>query len=318
MSAPSTRTREIAAAVVSSSSIPLATNFLDHTKSRMQCLPAAGSTAAAYSPFYTVSARRMLAEEGFVALYATGLPASILREASTQIFRFGSYALIRDVISRAFGGSGGGESSASAKLAAGLVGGAASGVAACPFDLMRIRLQTEGGRVAAETGLLATGLRAGLAPRATSFFSTLTLLLKEGGGIAALWRGAGVNALRAAVLNAGTVPVYEHTKHLAKQHLNAHDGAPLHLGAGLVAGLVGTTVAAPVDVVRTRMMGAPPGSALSQVFMSIVRDQSGSFSPRGLLTGWWPAYMRLGPVLLFYPAIVEQVRVRLFGLGTLA
>jgi hypothetical protein len=302
--------------VVASSSIPLATNFLDHTKTRMQSRPAAGSSAAPYSPLYTTSARRMLVEEGFMALYATGLPASLLREASTQVFRFGSYPLVRDVISRAFGGSGGGESSASAKLAAGLLGGAASGVAACPFDLMRIRVQAEGGQVAAQTGLLRTGLRAGLAPRATGFFSTIRLLVREGEGVFALWRGVGVNAVRAAVLNAGTVPVYEHTKHLAKRHLGARDAAPLHLGAGLVAGLVGTTVAAPADVVRTRIMGAPPGSAPLQVFLSVFRE-SGRYSPRGFLAGWWPAYMRLGPVLVFYPAIVEQVRVRLFGLGTL-
>ena len=299
---------------MASSSIPISTNFLDHVKVRMQTRVALGGTSAAYSPKLLVSSQRLLGEEGAIAFYATGLPASVLREAATQVFRFGSYPLARDLISTAAGGGSGGDSAVGAKLAAGLIGGAASGVAASPFDLMRIRAQAEGGRVGADGRTLETGLRAGLPARARGFGSTLSLLLHEGGGVTSLWRGAGVNALRAACLNAGTVPVYEHTKHLAKRHLGVRDSPPLHLSAGLVAGLVGTTVAAPADLVRTRIMSAAPGAHPWEVVAGICREGRGV---RAFLIGWWPAYMRLGPVLLFYPAIVEQVRTRLFGLGTL-
>ena len=143
------RLREISAAVISSSSIPLATNGLDHVKIRMQSQPAAGSTSIAYSSNVVTAARRLLAEEGFRKLWMTGMPASMLREGATQIFRLGSYPLVRDIISRGMGGDAGGEASVGAKLSAGLLGGAASGVAASPFDLARIRLQSEAGRLSA-------------------------------------------------------------------------------------------------------------------------------------------------------------------------
>ena len=308
---PPDRSLEVAAAVSSSSSIPLATNFLDHIKTRIQSRPAVGSTSQAYSPHLLIAARRLLREEGVLSLYLTGMSASITREAATQVFRLGGYPFLRDILSRTLGGDGGGEAAVTAKLAAGLLGGAASGVAASPFDLARIRLQAEAGRYCEATGLLQTGLRAGLPPRATSMVGTLVLAVREGGGAAALSHGMSVNALRAATINVATVPVYEHTKHLAKKHLGVADTPSLHLGSGIVAGLVGTTAAAPVDVVRTRLMTAPRGASHADAVLGIWRDAG----LRGFLRGWWPAYMRLGPVLLFYPALVEQVRIRVFGLG---
>lgn len=279
----------------------------------MQSQPAAGSTSIAYSSNVVTAARRLLAEEGFRKLWMTGMPASMLREGATQIFRLGSYPLVRDIISRGMGGDAGGEASVGAKLSAGLLGGAASGVAASPFDLARIRLQSEAGRLSADGSRLVSGLRTDLPPRPTSTAGTLAVIVREGAGYGALWRGAGVNALRAAILNAGTVPVYEHTKHLAKRHLGAADAPSLHLAAGFSAGLVGTTVAAPADMVRTRMMTAavPSGAGVVAAVTAIWREAG----LRGFLRGWWPAYLRLGPILFFYPALVEQVRTRAFGLG---
>ena len=311
-SSGSVRSREMMSAVVSSTSIPLGTNFLDHLKTRMQSQPALGSTATPYSPWVLESARRLLAEEGAVSFYATGLPVSCVREAFTQLFRFGTYPLVRDLMSRSLGGSEGGDAAVAAKLGAGLLGGAISGVTASPADFVRIRLQAEQGRLAADGRTMETGLRAGLPPRLTSSSAAFSLIVREGGGIGALWHGASVNALRAAVLTMGTVPVYEHTKFLAKQHLGAKDAPSLHLCAGIVAGLLGTTVAAPVDVVRTRLMTAPASATMASTVVAVWREAG----PLGFLRGWWPAYMRLGPVLLLYPAFVEQVRMRLFGLPT--
>ena len=284
----SERVREISAAVVSSSSIPLATNFLEHVKTRMQSRPAPGSTATAYPPTFIASAHRLHAEEGALAMYSTGLLASVVREAATQLFRFGSYPLVRDVLSRSLYGSSGGDSAVSVKLGAGLLCGAVSGVAASPFDLARIRMQSEAGRISADGAVLLTGLRAGLPPRPQGMAGTLALIAREGGGASALWRGAGVNAVRAAAMNMGTVPVYEHTKHLAKRHLGARDAPSLHFGAGIVAGLVGTTVAAPVDMVRTRLMSGAEAEGVGSAVLRIWAEGG----PRGFFRGWWPAYLR--------------------------
>jgi hypothetical protein len=37
----------------------------------------------------------------------------------------------------------------------------------------------------------------------------------------------------------------------------------------------------------------------------------------GFFRGWVPAYLRIGPLFVMMPALIEQVRVRLFGLGYL-
>ena len=41
-------------------------------------------------------------------------------------------------------------------------------------------------------------------------------------------------------------PATRHTKHLAKTQTGLADGPLLHFGAGMVAGIVGTSVTAPV------------------------------------------------------------------------
>jgi len=46
------------------------------------------------------------------------------------------------------------------------------------------------------------------------------------------------------------IPPPRHTKHLAKTQTGLADGPVLHFGAGLVAGIVGTSVTAPA----TRLM----------------------------------------------------------------
>ena len=289
------RAREIASAVVASASIPLATNGFDHVKTRMQARPLAGASHLAYTGGMAATARRMLAEEGTVCLWSTGMTVSVMREASTQYFRFGAYPLIRDLISRAFGGGGAADSAVGVKMAAGLLGGAASGLAASPFDLVRIRLQAEAGRLSADGRTLESGLRAGSAHRLTSTWRAFSLVAADGVGV--LWRGAGVNVLRAALMNLGTVPVYEHTKHLARTRLGASDTPSLHLAAGIVAGLVGTTVTAPADVLRTRIMAAD-GGGLGGAVRAILRDAG----PIGFFRGWVPFYMRIGPIVAFYPA----------------
>jgi len=131
------------------------------------------------------------------------------------------------------------------------------------------------------------------------------------GGALGIFHGSGVNVARSMCMTVGTVPVYEHSKHLAKTHLEVKDSPALHFGAGIVAGLVGTTVTAPADVVRTRIMQTGPSGV---GILGAMRDIMGDYGIRGFMRGWVPAYMRVGPLFLGMPALVEQVRKRVFGL----
>eukprot|EP01043_Picozoa_sp_COSAG02_P011644 COSAG02_NODE_432_length_22440_cov_53.821315_15_plen_267_part_00 len=238
---------------------PLVLNWTDVVKTRMQT-PAAvggGSTARAYSGGFKGTASRIVKEEGVLRLWGTGMGAAVMREMLVVGTRVGSYPAVRDAIAQlgvfsAAVGSGDlaraagraqprSDAGLGCKLAAGLVLGAVSGLLAGPCDLVRIRIQAEAGLVNA-SGFLTTGLRAGLPSRLQHTPQAFVFVWSEAGLRAGLLRGASANVLHSCCITAGTVPVYEHTKYLAKTTLGWVDGLQLHAFAGLVAGLVGTTV----------------------------------------------------------------------------
>ncbi|CAE7235268.1 DIC1 [Symbiodinium natans] len=293
--------------MVAATAVPLALNWTDVIKTRMQGAPSAGCTAPAYTGGFLSVANRIVAEEGLLALWSTGMLASLGRECTVVGTRIGAYPAVRDGLSMVAKGKSGGEAGLGSKFSAGVVLGALSGLLASPFDLVRIRVQAEAGRC--DNGILTTGLRAGHPQRIHGTVSGFKAVLNN--GLLSIFRGSAINVVRSVCMTVGTVPVYEHTKHLAKSRLDVADSPALHLGAGVVAGLAGTTVTAPADVVRTRIMqegGTSPTRMVSAIG-AIARDRGLA----GFFRGWLPAYMRVGPLFLLMPALVEQVR-KLFGL----
>jgi len=298
--------KEIGASMVAATAVPLTLNWTDFVKTRMQ-----GSSASSqYAGGFFAVTQKMLAEDGLLAVWRTAMAASIMRECTAFGIRIGAYPAVRDALSYLGKGSTGGEAGVGSKFNAGVTLGALSGLATTPFDLARIRVQAEAGRVD-YAGILTTGLRTGLAQRVRNTPHAFKVILADE-GMRGLFRGAGVNIFRSMCMTVGTVPVYEHTKHLSKVHLGMQDSPTLHFGAGLVAGLVGTTATAPADVLRTRVMqsGKDGGVGLTGAARAILQE----YGPSGFLRGWLPAYMRVGPLFLMMPALVEQVRKRLFGL----
>lgn len=86
--------------------------------------------------------------------------------------------------------------------------------------------------------------------------------------------------------------------------------------------------AAPADVIRTRIMSstasggsggggggkaaASAANGIASALSAVLKEPTGA---RGLLRGWLPAYLRIGPLFLGMPVLIEQSRARLFGLG---
>jgi len=303
------RVREIAAAMTASTACPLCLNWTDFIKTRMQGVQVPGSVVPPYNGGFRATAQRMLAEEGLLAVWGTALPASLLRESLAIGTRIGAYPLVRDAISLVNSGAAGGDSGVGSKFTAGVVLGAVSGLLASPCDLVRIRMQASAGSVDAH-GILTTGLCAGQPQEFRSTFHAVFTLASQR-GISAFFQGIGVNVVRSTCMTVGTVPVYEHTKHIAKSRFEFEDSPTLHFGAGIVTGLVGTTVTAPADVIRTRVMSAAEGMGIVGAASSVLRDHG----PVGFFRGWTPAYIRIGPLFFFMPALIEQVRKHLFGLG---
>ena len=85
----------------------------------------------------------------------------------------------------------------------------------------------------------------------------------------------------------------------------------VHTVSSLIAGLCATTVAAPLDLLKTRAMntvGKP--ASIVVTLMGIVKQEG----PMALYRGWLPAYLRLGPHALICFPIFEQLR-KLMGLS---
>ena len=80
----------------------------------------------------------------------------------------------------------------------------------------------------------------------------------------------------------------------------------------LVTGVVATTVAAPFDTLKSRVMAS--GSALG--VGGAARELFAREGARALFRGWLPCYFRLGPHAILTFPLLEQMR-RALGLENL-
>lgn len=71
-------------------------------------------------------------------------------------------------------------------------------------------------------------------------------------------------------------------------------------------GLVATTVCAPLDVLKTRIMNSSGVvTSSTQMFFHIVKSEG----PAALFKGWLPAFLRLGPHTIVTFIVLEQLKV---------
>lgn len=205
-------------------------------------------------------------QDGASAFYA-GVRTGMLRAASYGAARIGFCAPLQ----RACGSETGGA----------LLSGIFATVLGNPFEVLKVRLQArpEG---ASEGELNA--MRA--------------LVRQEGLGVLA--RGFHWAAARSALLTASQVVPYARAKAALKPHVG-RDGVLLHLISSLIAGLATTTITAPVDVMKTRVMNAAgPEKAIG---LSSMLRQEGFFF---FFKGWLANYVRIGPQTLFIFLFYEQ------------
>lgn len=78
-------------------------------------------------------------------------------------------------------------------------------------------------------------------------------------GLSALWTGLGPNIARNALINAAELASYDQFKQSLISSGLVGDNVYCHLASSLGAGFVAVCVGSPVDVVKSRMMGAPAG-----------------------------------------------------------
>jgi len=247
---------------------------------------------------------RILAEDGLARLWTPGLVATWLRAFSQTGLRLGLYPKVKQAYARTGIGDG-----LAAKIASGATTGAVGSAIANPFDLARVKLQGESGLVV--SGVYITGLCTGRAPSHAHTLAVFSDTLRSEGA-RGLWRGASASMCRASLLSAGQLATYDQSKQLAVR-AGWVEGPRTHLACSCLSGLMAQVACMPADVVKTRVQSGQH----TQVYRSpahcllvILREEG----PLALYRGFSAAAARQVPVMAVQMPIVEQIRVRVFGL----
>jgi len=215
----------------------------------------------------TVSA--VLKTEGIPAFWK-GLPFAYGRELSYTSIKLGAYAPVRDMLGA------GADAPFYLKFLAGAITGGTGSVVGNPFDVMKTLAQTNSGKSVGLTALVADMYKAQ--------------------GIAGFYRGVEVNIMRACVLNATKMGVYDMTKGLVVDQTGwKRKDIRTSFSAAFVAGFFMTCTVSPFDMIRTKLMNQPPDkkiyTGLLDCFVKTV-SQDGVMS---LWRGFIPIWARFAP-----------------------
>lgn len=208
-----------------------------------------------------------------------GAAAGVARALLYHGLRLGLFPAVKRVLP-------GGDGLAS-KLLVGAACGAAGSVTCNPLDLAKTRLQHDPDRYANSLHALAA-----IPPQT-------------------LWVGAPASVARAASGSAGQLAAYDVVK-----QANLQSGRPAELAvlvASLASSVAYVTCAAPMDVVKARLMVAPDDKTRSTVFGCLV-DIWRREGPFAIFAGWLPALLRLLPTTLLVFPLLEKFRL-ILGAG---
>ncbi|KAI6698437.1 hypothetical protein NL676_018556 [Syzygium grande] len=157
---------------------------------------------------------------------------------------------------------------------AGAIAGAAAKTVTAPLDRIKLLMQTHGVRVGQES-----------AKKAIGFAEAITMIGKEE-GMKGYWKGNLPQVIRIIPYSAVQLFAYEFYKKLFK----GKDGELSVVGrlmAGACAGMTSTFVTYPLDVLRLRLAVEPGRRTMSQVALSMLKEE-----------GLASFYKGLGPALI--------------------
>ncbi|KAG0209303.1 Mitochondrial dicarboxylate transporter [Mortierella sp. GBA30] len=226
--------------------------------------------------------------EGFFALY-TGLSASLLRQGTYSTVRFGTYDLLKEKL----GPKDGSKVPVSTMLLCAVLAGCIGGGFGNPADVVNIRMVNDG------------KLPKDQQRHYKHAFDGLFRIIKEEGP-SQLMRGLGPNMNRAILMTSSQLVSYDGFKRQLLATPWFHDNLATHFASSLLAGLVATSVCAPVDVLKTRIMNSSGSNTSStKMLFHIVKTEG----PAALFKGWLPAFLRLGPHTIVTFVVLEQLKV---------
>ncbi|KDE08607.1 hypothetical protein MVLG_01069 [Microbotryum lychnidis-dioicae p1A1 Lamole] len=216
-----------------------------------------------------------------------GLSASILRQMTYSLTRFGVYDALKEAMTTPA------ELTLPAwKMAiAASVAGGLGGVAGNPADIVLVRMTSDATRPAAQR----LGYR--------NCFDGVARIIKEEGS-AVLFRGLGPNVARAVLMNASQLATYDMFKGVIMRAKLMDDGLGLHFTSSFLAGTVATTICAPFDVIKSRIMNASAHEPISTIISRSFKTEG----VRWMFKGWTPAWIRLSPNTIIIFMSLEQLK----------
>jgi len=212
---------------------------------------------------------QIIKSEG-VASFWKGLPFAYGRELSYTSIKLGAYAPVRDAIGA------GADAPFYLKFLAGAITGGVGSIAGNPFDVLKTLAQTN--------------------QKATVPLSTLVSTMYQDQGIGGFYRGVQVNIVRACVLNATKMGVYDISKgFVAEQTGWSRKDVRTAFSSAFIAGFFMTCTVAPWDMLRTKLMNQPTDQKLYNGFSDCFVKTVKADGVLSLWRGFVPIWARFAP-----------------------
>ncbi|XP_014768530.1 mitochondrial dicarboxylate carrier [Octopus bimaculoides] len=233
---------------------------------------------------------RIIKTDGILGFY-NGLTASLLRQLTYSLTRFAIY----DVMKKNLVEGNQVMPFYQKVLTAGL-SGAIGGVVGTPADLVNVRMQND------------IKLPHDKRRNYKHAIDGLYRVVREEGP-ARMFNGATMASSRAVLVTIGQLACYDQIKSSLLGTGFFSDNLVTHFSSSIMAGTIATLLTMPLDVMKTRIMNAPPGTYKNILACAIEISKNG---PLGFFKGFIPAFVRLGPHTVFTFIFLEQIRMN-FG-----
>ncbi|XP_050740886.1 mitochondrial uncoupling protein 4C isoform X2 [Drosophila biarmipes] len=249
-------------------------------------------------PTLRATLSNMIKVEGFKSLYA-GFSAMVTRNLIFNSLR----VVLYDVFRRPFlCVKEGNEEIINIRwsLLCSFTAGCIAQALANPFDIVKVRMQTEGRR-----------RQLGYETRVYNMGQSFVDIYRHG-GLSSMWKGVAPSCMRACLMTAGDVGSYDVSKRTFKGLLGIEDGLELRFISSMCAGLMASVLSTPADVVKSRMMNQPlDKNGKNLYYKNSIDCVRKLIREEGLLTlykGLMPTWFRLGPFSVLFWLSVEQLR----------
>jgi solute carrier family 25 (mitochondrial oxoglutarate transporter), member 11 len=141
-----------------------------------------------------------------------------------------------------------------------MLAGACGAAVGSPADLILVRMQADG-RLPVEKRVY----------NYSSVFNGIYRVVKNE-SVIDLWRGSGPTVIRAMLVTASQLSVYDVLKTFVVGNGYMKDGTAVHFSCSFIAGFVAAVATNPVDVVKTRLMNQSKASVGSGVYYKGMTD----------------------------------------------